>query len=984
MGVFCTVQIAYLALALIGYSMSWQYLFTLWISSGMAVLALVLGWYCWQRRSVTGARPSAFILFLFALWGLAYVLELSSAGLPARIIFHALQYIGRAAIPVVFLAAAMEYGGYEGRVRFSHWLLLMSVLPLVTIGLALTNEVHHLMWAGQSVEYFGDNLVLHMTPGPWYAVHVIYSYGLVLLGSGIMAVAMRRTARPSRRQMAVLLVAFMIVLIWNVTSNVFIGDILQYDLTTTVGVLALSVIIWGVQRYHLFDVIPLAREKLLELMQDGIIVFDSQNRVLDINPAAFQILNLERVKVAGKSAELVFGAWRELVSVLQSDQEIQLEVGLPGVGDAIGYYDLQMTVLRQDGGEIAGRMISLRDISTRKSAEENLKAHRDRLSKQIKAQTANLVEANARLAMEIAERKHTQEALQEEKDLIAHLMDISPIGIILLDRDGDLIFANQRAEDLLGLVVGKEAGQKTQRPAWKITDLDGKELPEEELPFVQVRRFSMPIYDARYMIEKPDGEKIKLSINASPVFDSNGNYNGVVAAYNDITEQVEIEERFRYLATHDSLTELPNRVLFNDRLEHALSHARRAKTLLAVMFLDLDGFKSFNDAFDHERGDELLAMVARRLEGCVRASDTVARVGGDEFVILLEKLNSADDAIPVTKKILEVIAEPFTIQELEAIITASVGISVFPENGETPSALLQRSDAAMYRAKQQGKNRFEFFSPEMLARSLDRLKLIGEMNHALERDQFVLHYQPQVSIETGLIVGFEALIRWNHPEHGLVSPEVFIPLAEETGLIQDIGAWVIRTACRQLKVWQDLGLTLVKVGVNLSERQLKTDEIVDLVQEILEENQVPPNMLELEFTENIIYQNLGEFMERFEKIKLIGVQIAIDDFGSGYTSLNQLSRFPFDTLKIDQAFISSPMVDTKDAVVVSGIISIARDLGMKVIAEGVETREQLVFYELQSCSVIQGWYFHKSLPPEDCTVLLGKGILHRWDEASAV
>ena len=946
----------------------------------MVVLALVLAWYCWQRRTVTGAHPAALILFFFALWGLAYALELSSAELQARITFRALQYIGRTAIPVVFLAATVQYTGYEGRLGFKHWLLI-SLLPLATVVLALTNEFHHLMWSAQKIEYFGDDVALHMVRGPWYSVHMVYSYGLVLLGSGIIAAAMRRIGRQSRRQLFILLAAFMIVLVWNVAFNLFIGDVLRYDLTTTVGVLALAIVAWGVQRHHLFDIIPLAREKLLELMQDGIIVFDSQNRVLDINPAAYHILNLERVKVAGKSAEVVFGAWKELASALQSDQDTQFEMGLQGVGDAMGYYDLQATILRQDGGEIAGRMISLRDISTRKSAEENLKAHRDRLSKQIKAQTANLTEANARLAMEIAERRHTQQALQEEKDLIAHLMDISPVGIILLDRDGDLTFANQRAEDLLGLVIGKEAAGKMERPDWKITDLEGKDLPEEELPFAQVRRFSMPIYDARYMIEKPDGEKVKLSINASPVLDSNGNYNGVVAAYNDITEQVEIEERFRYLATHDSLTDLPNRVLFNDRLDHALSHARRAETQLAVMFLDLDGFKAFNDAFDHERGDELLVMVARRLEGCVRASDTVARVGGDEFVILLEKLNSAEDAVPVAKKLLEVIAEPFTIQELEAIITASVGISIFPENGDSASALLQRSDAAMYRAKQQGKNRFEFFSPEMLARSLDRLKLIGEMNHALEREQFILHYQPQVSIKTGLIVGFEALIRWNHPEHGLVSPEVFIPLAEETGLIKEIGAWVIRTACRQLKDWQDQGLVLVKVGVNLSERQLKTDEIVDLVREVLEENQVPPSMLELEFTENIIYQNLDDLMERFEKIKQVGVQIAIDDFGSGYTSLNQLSRFPFDTLKIDQTFVSSPMVDAKDSVVVTGIVLIARNLGMKVIAEGVETQDQLVFYELQGCSVIQGWYFHKSLPSDDCTELLRKGGIQQERES---
>ncbi|HLB94997.1 MAG TPA: EAL domain-containing protein, partial [Nitrospiria bacterium] len=446
---------------------------------------------------------------------------------------------------------------------------------------------------------------------------------------------------------------------------------------------------------------------------------------------------------------------------------------------------------------------------------------------------------------------------------------------------------------------------------------------------------------------------------------------GRVWSFRDVTERKQAEERLHYLAHHDGLTDLPNRVLLMDRLSQALSRAPWHKRLVAVLFLDLDHFKRINDTLGHNIGDLLLKGAAARLATCVRAGDTIARLGGDEFAIVLADIAQPQDVPKIAQKILDALSTPFELAARQLFITTSIGISLYPNDGQEADALLKNADTAMYRAKEHGRNNYQFFLPNMNVQVTERLALETALRNALTGEEFILHYQPLVDLRTGKIISMEALLRWQSPEHGLVSPSQFIPVAEESGLIVPIGKWVLQTACAQNKAWQAAGLPPVRVAVNLSARQFQQENLVETITRALRETGLDPNALELELTESIMQDTAA--IEAMWQLKELGVEISIDDFGTGYSSLSYLKRLPINTLKIDQSFVRNMTTDKDDAVIAKTIIGLAHSLHLKAIAEGVETHEQLEFLRSHGCDRIQGYLFSLPLPAQDATKLLAEG-----------
>ncbi|WP_434108496.1 sensor domain-containing protein [Paraburkholderia caffeinilytica] len=473
---------------------------------------------------------------------------------------------------------------------------------------------------------------------------------------------------------------------------------------------------------------------------------------------------------------------------------------------------------------------------------------------------------------------------------------------------------------------------------------------------------------------RKDGALFWNQLFIAPVPNAEGMITHHIGVINDVTDLIRYQEQLEYQANYDSLTRLPNRNLLRDRLQHALIVAQRHHKGVAVVFIDLDGFKNVNDSLGHSVGDRLLGVVAERLARCTRTSDTVARHGGDEFVIVMTDTVDEQSLIAWMERVRASISEPVWLDGTELYVGCSMGASLFPQDGEDAETLMKKADLAMYRAKDMGRNTFQFYQPEMNASAGARLNLERRLRRALRDNEFLLHYQPQVDIESGQIVGTEALVRWHDPEVGLVMPSLFIPVAEESGLIGPLSEWVLREACRQNKAWQDEGLPPARVSVNLSARVFQQRDIAKLVMQVLAETGLEPQYLELELTESTIMRNAEEAVSMLNELHALGIGLAIDDFGTGYSSLSYLKRFPVDRLKIDRSFVSDIGVSVDDETITSAIIALAHSLKLQVIAEGVETSAQLDFLKERACDEMQGFYFAKPLSTDAISELFQGGV----------
>jgi diguanylate cyclase (GGDEF)-like protein/PAS domain S-box-containing protein len=554
------------------------------------------------------------------------------------------------------------------------------------------------------------------------------------------------------------------------------------------------------------------------------------------------------------------------------------------------------------------------------------------------------------IAVDITERSRAQERLRASEERYRLLFERNLAGVYRTTADGRILDCN----DALARMFGYESRQELlQQSALSFYFSD-----EEREHLIRELRTGKTLSNMEVRLRRRDGAQIWALENMTLLGD--GVMEGTLI---DITDRKSAQQRMEYQAYHDILTELPNRSLFRDRITVALAHARRAQRALAVMFLDLDQFKLVNDTLGHTVGDGLLQAAAQRVVSCVRSEDTVARMGGDEFTILLPDIADSRAAATVAQKVLESISHPVVVDGHELFVTTSIGIAIFPDDGADAETLLKNADRAMYRAKEAGRNNYQFATP--VAFDAGRLSLERSLHHAFEREEFVVHYQPMIELESGRVVGAEALVRWKHPEHGLMRPDDFIPVAEECGLIFGIGEWVLRTACMQMKRWHDAGHGPLRIAVNLSPRQFQQRDLPAVIERVLAETSFPAEMLDVEITESTAMQNAELSLAIMNRLKEMGIRISIDDFGTGYSSLSYLKRFPIDTVKIDQGFVRDLSDETSDGAIISAVISMARALKLRVVAEGVETEEQLAFLQRERCAEIQGFLYSRPVVAEE-------------------
>jgi diguanylate cyclase (GGDEF)-like protein/PAS domain S-box-containing protein len=570
------------------------------------------------------------------------------------------------------------------------------------------------------------------------------------------------------------------------------------------------------------------------------------------------------------------------------------------------------------------------------------------------------------------ERKALEEALFVEKERAQVTLNCIGDAVACTDISGNLTFLNTVAEKLTGW-SWQEAAGRPMAEVFRILSTTNRKtvLDPMEMAVERDRTVRLP---SNSILIRRDGFEIPIEDSVAPIHDREGQATGAVIVFRDVSAARAMTLQITHSAEHDFLTGLPNRMLLNDRVGQAIALAARHMKQVAILFLDLDGFKHINDSFGHTIGDKLLQSVAKRLVDCVRGSDTVSRQGGDEFVVLLSEVEHSEDAAITARRMLRLVAEAHSVGQHELHITTSMGVSVYPDDGLDAETLIKNADTAMYQAKENGRQSYKFFKPAMNVRAVERQSIEEGMRRALERQEFALYYQPKVNLRTGAITGAEALLRWAHPTRGSISPAQFIPIAEACGLILPIGAWVLREACTQARAWVDAGLPATTMAVNVSAMEFRGENFLDGLFAILNETGLDPKSLELDLTESVLMKRAESTASILQTLRERGVQVAVDDFGTGYSSLSYLRKFPVDALKIDQSFVRQISTAGDDTPIVTAVIGMARSLKLRVVAEGVETPEELEFLRMHQCDEAQGYYFSRPVLPQQFAKLLETGI----------
>lgn len=598
-------------------------------------------------------------------------------------------------------------------------------------------------------------------------------------------------------------------------------------------------------------------------------------------------------------------------------------------------------------------------------AIEDLNRNLERL---VALRTEELTATNNKLLEEIERRKQTEEELFSQKQLAIVTLESIGDAVITTNMQSEVAYLNPVAERMTGWNK-QDAFGKPILEVFRILNESTRKLAPNPVDVVLTHGEVCGLANHTLLVSKT-GKEFDIEDSAAPIRDQNGIMYGVVLVFHDVSETKKMAHKMTYLAEHDFLTDLPNRLLLTDRITQALNSAQRRHVKAALMFLDIDHFKKINDTLGHEIGDILLKQLSRRLQGCLRTSDTISRQGGDEFIILLPEI--ADDYAPaeIAEKLLAATLKTFAIDSHELNISLSIGIAIYPDDGSSAEMLTKNADTAMYHAKGAGRNNYQFFANEMTQRVAEQLSLENSLQKAISNQEFKLVYQPKVCLSTGKIIGVEALLRWQHPEWGLIAPDRFIPVAEDSGLIKRIGNWVLHEACTQNVAWQKMGLPPLPIAVNLSVVELRQPSFLQQVTRTLLQTGMEPHLLELEVTESIAIQGMAEAIEWLNKLKNMGVKLSIDDFGTGYSSLSYLKRLPVDTIKIDKSFVRDITTDPYDAAIIKAIISMSHSLKLNVIAEGVETTEQLAFLQQNECDQMQGYLFSRPVAAAEIVDLL--------------
>jgi diguanylate cyclase (GGDEF)-like protein/PAS domain S-box-containing protein len=570
------------------------------------------------------------------------------------------------------------------------------------------------------------------------------------------------------------------------------------------------------------------------------------------------------------------------------------------------------------------------------------------------------------------ERKIMEEALFVEKERAQVTLNSIGDAVACTDISGKITFLNLVAEKMTGWSCQEATGRPMDEVCLILDATSRQTTPNPmEMAVGQNRIVHLP---SNCILIRRDGFEIPIEDCVSPIHGREGQATGAVIVFRDVSVAQAMALQMSHSAQHDSLTGLPNRILLNDRVDQAIALAPRHMKKVAVLFLDLDGFKHINDSLGHPIGDKLLQSITKRLVDCVRVSDTVSRQGGDEFVVLLSEVEQPEDAAITARRMLKAVAEGHSVGQHDLHVTTSIGVSVYPDDGLDAETLIKNADTAMYQAKENGRQSYQFFKPAMNVRAVERQSIEESLRRALERQEFALHYQPKVNLSTGEITGAEALLRWTHPTRGPISPGEFIPVAEDCGLILQIGNWVLREACKQARNWVDAGLPLATMAVNISAMEFRDENFLEGVFAILEDTGLDPRSLELELTESVLMKRAGSAESILRRLRERGVQLAVDDFGTGYSSLSYLRKFPIDALKIDQSFVRQITTTPGETTIVTAIISMGRSLKLRIVAEGVETQEELEFLRAHHCDEAQGYYFSRPVVAQQFAKLLKTGI----------
>jgi len=707
-------------------------------------------------------------------------------------------------------------------------------------------------------------------------------------------------------------------------------------------------------------------EVALATVGDAVISIDPAGRVTFMNPAAARATGW----VSAEALGLPLGSTFKIVDDDTGAAIESLYETLRRTGQSVELANRTALINRQGARvpiechaspfssaehRFAGAVIVFRDLARRRAVERALQT-----SEESRAENA--------------------EALFEEKERAQVTLNSIGDAVVSTNFWGRVTYLNIVAQRMTGWSQGQASGRAVD-DVFRLIDVISRNPIATPTARAIIENRTVGL-GADCMLIRSDGVELAVETSAAPIHDRQGGVIGAVMVAHDVTVARELSHKLARLALHDSLTDVPNRTLLNDRLGQAMTRARRSGNSVAVLFVDLDRFKHINDSLGHTVGDELLRSVAHALQECVRSSDTVSRQGGDEFLVLLADIAHPHDAALCAEKIIASLDAPHRIAGHDLRITASIGIATFPGDAADAETLLRNADFAMYQAKYTGRNNYQFFKPEMNANANERQSVETDLRQAISRQEFVLNYQPKVNLETGAIVGVEALIRWECPLRGTTLPARFIPIAEESGLILPIGRWALDTACQQARSWQDDGLLPMSVAINVSAVELRAKDFLAYVRQILEQSRLEPHFLELELTETFMLQDWQSTAQILRSLKALGVRIALDDFGTGYSSLSYMKRFPIDALKIDQSFVRDMTTDSDDASIVSAVINMGRSLNMGVVAEGIQTRDQLEFLRDRQCPEGQGYYFGAPMPARDLTELLKADDAARRDARS--
>ena len=890
-----------------------------------AIISAALAVLCWQRRGVPGSLFFSAVMVATTVWCAAHVGELTAPTLDARVLCSRLTYLGIVTVSPSWLLFCLTYSGRLRR-RFVSTAAIFYLVPLATAVFVMLSPSFPLVWSAVWLTKVHGIRLLVVRHGPWFWVHTAYCYGCLVIGSTLLLSSFLRRVRIFTGQGSALVLAVALPLVANAAGVFHLVPAVLVDLDPTSPVLVASglCVVVALWRFEMLDVFPglvtTARDTVIGELQDGVVVVDGHGRVLDANRTAAEMLGTTGAAMTGAPLTSLLdegSSALEALRDLDATDERRLDVTVPR-RDADPRH-IEIAVSAQGSARHAGgHVLVMRDITQRVAAEQ---------------------------------------ALRESSERLRVLFEQSPVGVMVFDSDLVVTECNERLAAVLRTTRERVLGYcLSAAPHPGLLPLCRAALEGETSN-----------YNGPYSFGH-GGEEVWLQGGVSPLRDDAGKTTGGIAVLWDMTPTRRAEELIERLAVTDSVTGLPNRTMFRDRLSQALARARRSSRPCVVALVNLDRFKAVNEAIGHAAADTLLQAVGRRLQAATRSGDTVGRWGGDKFAMMLPELTGDDDGLTVAGRLAGCFSAPWLIDGHELWLTASVGLAIAPTDGDDAQVLLENAEAAMDAARKLGGNCHQFYAPEMNARVDDRVALTSALHRACEEQQFVVYYQPQIELPGMRVVGCEALVRWLHPERGLMPPGLFIPLAEETGLMRPIGEWVLRQACTQAAAWEATLGRGIRMAVNLSARQFQQRGLVEAVDDALIRSGLPPRLLELELTETSIMADPQGAARTLREIAAMGVSVALDDFGTGYSSLTFLRQLPINRLKIDRSFVSSLPDDADDCAIAVAVIDLARNLGLDVIGEGVETWDQVRFLHGKGCHEVQGFLFSRPEPPD--TVVL--------------